>query len=51
MSQKVSAEIGLIIGQKEAIDGTVMVREMYSGIQEIIPQEKLLDLLKRKLKK
>ncbi|MBI2054794.1 MAG: histidine--tRNA ligase [Candidatus Sungbacteria bacterium] len=51
MSAKVSAEIGLIIGQKEAIDGTVMVREMDSGIQEIIPQEKLLDLLKRKLKK
>lgn len=51
LSQKVAAEIGLIIGQKEAIDGTVMVREMDSGIQEIIPQDKLIDLLKRKLKK
>ncbi|MBI3627730.1 MAG: histidine--tRNA ligase [Candidatus Sungbacteria bacterium] len=51
LSQKVSAEIGLIIGQKEAIDGTVMVREMDSGIQEIIPQDKLIDLLKKRLKK
>lgn len=51
LSAKVSAELGLIIGQKEAIDGTVMVREMDSGIQEIVPQDKLIDLLKRKLKK
>lgn len=50
MSIKVNAEIGLIIGQKEAIDGTVMVREMDSGIQEVVPQDKLIDLLKRKLK-
>lgn len=51
LSAKVSAEIGLIIGQKEAIDGTVMVREMDSGIQEVVPQDKLMELLKRKLKK
>lgn len=51
ISSKVSAELGLIIGQKEAIDGTVMVREMDSGIQEIIPQDKLIDVLKKKLKK
>jgi len=41
----------LIIGQKEALDGTVIVRETESGIQETIPQEKLIDFLKRKLKK
>jgi len=51
ISTKVAAEIGLIIGQKEAIDRTVMVREMDSGIQEVIPQDKLIELLKRKLKK
>ncbi|MBI4135000.1 MAG: histidine--tRNA ligase [Candidatus Sungbacteria bacterium] len=51
ISTKISAEIGLIIGQKEAVDGTIMVRDMDSGMQEIIPQEKLIELLKRKLKK
>jgi len=51
ISAKIAAEIGLIIGQKEAIDGTVMVREMDSGMQEVVPQDKLIELLKRKLKK
>ncbi len=51
ISTKVSAELGLIIGQKEAIDRTVMVREMDSGIQEVVPQDKLIELLRRKLKK
>lgn len=51
ISTKIAAEVGLIIGQKEAIDETIMVRDMDSGIQEIIPQNKLIELLKRKLKK
>ena len=51
ISSKVQAEIGLIIGQKEAIDRTVMVREMDSGMQEIVPQDRLIELLKRRLKK
>lgn len=51
ISAKISAEIGLIVGQKEAIDRTVMVREMDSGMQEVVPQDKLVELLKRKLKK
>ena len=51
ISAKIAAEVGLIIGQKEAIDGTVMVREMDSGMQEVVPQDKLIELLKRRLKK
>ncbi len=41
----------LIIGQKEALDGTVILREMDSGVQETIPQEKILDVVKQRLKK
>lgn len=51
VAERVGAGIALILGQKEALDGTIIVREMDSGIQETIPQEKLIEFLKRKLKK
>lgn len=41
----------LIFGQKEAIDGTVIAREMETGIQETIPLEKIIDEMKKRLKK
>ncbi len=43
--------IALILGQKEALDGTIIAREAHSGVQETIPQEKLIEFLKKKLKK
>ena len=51
IAERMGAEIALIVGQKEAIDGTAIVREAESGIQETVPQEKLIEFLKRKLKK
>lgn len=51
IAERVGAKLALIIGQKEAIDGTIIVREIESGTQETIPQEKMAELLKRKLKK
>ncbi len=47
---RVGAEIALILGQKEALDNTIIVREVSSGIQETIPQDKLIEFLKKKLK-
>ncbi len=41
----------LIFGQKEAIEKTVILREMETGIQETIPLEKIIDELKKRLKK
>lgn len=41
----------LIFGQKEAIENTVILREMETGIQETIPLEKIIDELKKRLKK
>ena len=43
-------EIALIIGQKEALDGTVIVKNMSSGVQETVPREKLTALVKKILK-
>lgn len=51
VAEKVGAELALIVGQKEALDQTVIVREVDSSIQETVPQEKLIDFLRRRLKK
>ncbi|OGZ95618.1 MAG: hypothetical protein A3I44_03910 [Candidatus Sungbacteria bacterium RIFCSPLOWO2_02_FULL_51_17] len=51
IADRVEGEYSLILGQKEAIDGTIIIREMSSGIQEVVPFDKLIELLKRKLKK
>lgn len=50
VADRVGALYALILGQKEALDGMVILREMSSGIQETIPQEKLVETLRRKLK-
>lgn len=49
-AEKMAVRLALILGQKEAIYNTVIVREVDSGVQETIPQEKLIDFLNRKLK-
>lgn len=51
LAEKAEAKFALIMGQKEALDDTIIVREVGSGIQETIPQEKLIEFLKQKLKK
>lgn len=51
LAEKFGAPIALILGQKEVIDQTIIVRETDSGIQETVPQEKLVDFLRRRLKK
>jgi histidyl-tRNA synthetase len=39
----------LILGQKEVQDRTVIIRDMESGVQEIIDQKKIETVLKKKL--
>lgn len=51
IADRLGAEFALILGQKEALDGTVIIREMLSGIQETVPQSKLVETLRRKVKK
>lgn len=50
-AENVGVQMALILGQKEALDRTIIVREIQSGIQETVPQDKLIEFLKRKLKK
>lgn len=51
IAERLGARYAVVLGQKEALDGTIIVREVESSIQETVPQEKLVDFLKRKLKK
>lgn len=41
LANKMGSSHAIIIGQKEVQDGTVIIRDMDSGIQEIIDQKKL----------
>jgi len=50
LADKFGASHTLILGQKEVHDGTIIVRDMESGNQEIIDQNKLLAELKKILK-
>jgi histidyl-tRNA synthetase len=50
MAARYNVKFALIFGQKEALEGTVILREMETGIQETIPQEKIIDELKKRLK-
>ena len=51
VADRLGAELAMIIGQKEALDGTVILREMQSGTQEIIPIAKIIEAVKKRLKK
>ncbi|MEK7636668.1 MAG: histidine--tRNA ligase [Patescibacteria group bacterium] len=51
LAGKVGAEFVLVFGQKEALDEEIIIREMNSGIQETVPLAKLIESVKRNLKK
>ncbi|MBI4434558.1 histidine--tRNA ligase, partial [Candidatus Uhrbacteria bacterium] len=48
-ANRVGVRLTLILGQKEVIDGTIIVREMSSGIQEIIAFEKVVPEVRKRL--
>lgn len=51
LANEAKVPYALILGQKEVQEGTVIIRDMESGIQEIVDQKKVENVLKRKLKK
>ena len=51
LADKLKVKHSLILGQKEVQDGTVIIRDMESGIQEIVDQKKLRQHLLKKLEK
>lgn len=50
IANRLGAKFALIFGQKEALDGTIILREMETGVQETIPLEKIVNEVKKRLK-
>jgi histidyl-tRNA synthetase len=49
-SNRKKAKLSIIIGQKEILDKTILIRDMESGNQEIVPEDKIIKVLKRRLR-
>lgn len=49
IADKMKAKLALILGQKEVLEGTILVRDMDSGAQEIVDVEKVVGILARRL--
>jgi len=49
LANKFQVPFTLILGQKEVLDGTIMVRDMESGAQEIVDATKIVAIMRKKL--
>ncbi len=50
-ADRIGAQITLILGQKEVLEGTIIIRDMKTGRQETIKLEKVVKEMKKRLKK
>jgi histidyl-tRNA synthetase len=50
IADKIGAKYTLILGQKEALEGTIIIRDMTNGRQETVKLEKLVKEMKKRLK-
>ncbi len=51
VANKLGAHYTLIVGQKEMMDDTALIRDMENGIQEVVPFAKVESELKKRLEK
>ncbi len=49
LADRLQVQWALIVGQKEVLDNTVILRNMESGMQEVVAQEKLVEELQKRL--
>lgn len=49
LANNLGVHYALILGQKEVMDGTILIRDMESGVQEVIDFNKTVEELKKKL--
>src|SRR4030042_917156 len=50
IADKEGAKIALILGQKEALEDSIIIRDMVSGVQETVLIEKVINEVKKRLK-
>jgi histidyl-tRNA synthetase len=51
IADKEGIQIALILGQKEALENNIIIRDMTSGVQETVPIERVINEVKKRLKK
>lgn len=49
-ADKIGARYTLILGQKEALEGTIIIRDMTTGKQETVKSDKIVKEIRKKLK-
>lgn len=49
VADKLRAPIAVILGQKEVLDGTIIIRDMESGAQEIVDVEKVVGIVQKRI--
>lgn len=51
VANKLGVQLTLILGQKEVLDGTIIIRDMESGAQETIDIKKVVSVVEKKIQK
>lgn len=49
LANKKNVKLVLILGQREVVDGTILVRDMVNGVQETVNYNKVLDEVKKRV--
>ena len=49
IADKYKARMAVILGQKEVLDGTIIIRDMESGAQEIVDVEKVVGIIAKRV--
>lgn len=50
LASNLGVKFAVILGQKEVLDKTILIRDMENGVQEVVNVEKLIPELKKRLK-
>ncbi len=50
IANRLGIKYTLIMGQKEALDGSIIIREMDSGVQETVPLDRIVEIVKQRLR-
>ncbi|USN53269.1 MAG: histidine--tRNA ligase [Candidatus Nomurabacteria bacterium] len=50
-ANRVNAKYTLILGQKEMMDGTILIRDMENGIQEVVDMQKIVNEVVKRLQR
>ena len=51
IADRLGVKFSLILGQQEALDRTIIIRDMATGAQEIVSQDKIVEEIKKRLSK